>query len=437
MTFGEAQFHLDELGVDAMKHMAPSTQRIEAICEALNHPERAVPAIHITGTNGKTSSARIATSLLGALGLSVGTYTSPHLESVTERICHSGDPLSEEDFGEVFANVKPYIDHVEKKLGQTLTYFEVLTSMFFFWAAEQPVDAMVVEVGLGGRWDATNVVPSRVAAITNVGLDHTALLGNERTTIAAEKAGIIKDKSIVVTGERFPDVLRVIDEEAAAHDATVSRIDRDFGIRENQLAVGGRYLSLDTSSASYEELFLPLHGAHQGSNAAVALEAVARFLPAQEIERSVVEEGFAATTVPGRMETLRHANSTAAPVVLDVAHNPEGMAASVSAAIEAFPFERLVCVVGILADKDHDGMLRELARVNATLITTQAMNVRSVGADELKAAAEALGLEAEVIGNVPAAIGRAIEIASPGDLIFITGSHYVVGEARTHLGRAR
>src|ERR687896_23160 len=207
VDYAEAEAYLDALGVDAMKRLAPSLHRIEALCAALDHPERRLQAIHVTGTNGKTSTARIATSLLGATGLTVGTYTSPHLETVRERIALSGELISKDDFGDVFDHMRPFLMHVEESLGERLSYFEVLTALFFLWAAETPVDAAVVEVGLGGRWDATNVMDAQVAVVTNVALDHMSLLGQDRATIAREKVGIIKDDAIVVTGERAPDIL--------------------------------------------------------------------------------------------------------------------------------------------------------------------------------------------------------------------------------------
>lgn len=437
MSFEEASAHLDALGVDAMKHLSPTLDRIEAICDALNNPERAAPAIHITGTNGKTSTAAITTSLLNALGLSVGTYTSPHLGSVTERLRLGGEPISETEFGDVFAHLKPYLDVVESKIEDKLSYFEVLTAMFYLWAAEKPVDAMVVEVGLGGRWDATNVVPAQVAAITNIGLDHTQMLGSDRASIAGEKAGIIKDESVVVTGERGPDALGVIEVEAAKHGAAMRVLDKDFFVTDNSLAIGGRYLSILTSTRGYEGLFLPLHGAHQGANAAVALEAVSRFAPAHELEHEVVAEGFAAAKVSGRLEMIRQGGASEAPVLLDVAHNPDGMSAMVTAVIEAFAFDRAIVVVGILADKDHDGMLRELARLGPTIIATEASSVRSIPAADLSATAEALGLEVTVVQDVASAVDRASQLAEPGDLICITGSHYVVGEARDQLAPRR
>ena len=419
-----------------MKKMAPSLHRIEALMEVLDHPQRAVPAIHVTGTNGKTSTARIITSLLSSAGLTVGTYTSPHLESVRERISLSGEAISEEMFAESFDNLLPYVRMVEEKLGEQLSYFEILTGLFFFWAAEQPVDVLVVEVGLGGRWDATNVVPAEVAVITSIGLDHSELLGNDRLTIAGEKAGIVKKGAAVVTGERDPAVLKVFEEQAEAVGAEISRITRDFVVEENIVALGGRYLSLKTNARLYPDLFLPLHGTYQGANAAVALEAVTRFLPMQDLSHDLVAEGFAGVSIPGRLETMKVKHHDAL-VVLDVAHNPDGMAALVSSLIEGFGFKQVMFVLGVLSDKDHTGILRELARIPCRIFATQAATSRSLSATDLATTAQAIGLEAEVFEDPSEAASAALREAGPDDLVCITGSHYVVGEARSSLARRK
>ncbi|HEY7874251.1 MAG TPA: folylpolyglutamate synthase/dihydrofolate synthase family protein [Actinomycetota bacterium] len=435
MGYEDAEAYLDSLGVDAMKSMAPSLHRIEALCAALDHPERRLQAIHITGTNGKTSTARIATSLLSATGLTVGTYTSPHLESVRERIALSGEPISEAAFGEAFDHLRPYLGHVEADVGAHLTYFEVLTGLFFLWAAETPVDAVVIEVGLGGRWDATNVVDAPVAVITNIGLDHTGLLGDTREAIAAEKVGIVKPGSVIVTGERSPAILELFEDALEGHDVTVSALGRDFHESDNRVAFGGRYVAVDTSAGRYDDLFLPLHGSHQGVNAAIALEAITRFLPAQPLAHDLVLEGLGKTSAPGRIETFRAEG--AAPVVLDVAHNPDGMSAFVTSIVEAFAFERALVVLGVLADKDYRGMLAELARMPCSLVVAEPRNARAVPASELADAAGDFGLESVVADDVPSALSMATESAAPGDLVVVTGSHYVVGEARPLLARAR
>jgi dihydrofolate synthase / folylpolyglutamate synthase len=432
MSFQEAQAHLEALGVDAMKTLTPTLQRIETLCEFLDHPERSAPAIHITGTNGKTSTARIASSVLAASGLTVATYTSPHLETIRERMALNGEPISKDEFGETFDHVLPFVKLAEQKLGEPLSYFEILTGMFFLWAAEVPVGAMVVEVGLGGRWDATNVIDAPVAVITNVGLDHTGLLGTEREVIAAEKAGIIKPGSTAVTAELNPSVLGVIATEAD-EPARLHRLEREFRLTDNRVALGGRFLSIETSARPYNGLFLPLHGSHQGVNAAVALEAVTSFLSEGSLEPNLVADGFANTVVPGRLETLRPEDPDAPLVVLDVAHNPDGVSALVGSLVEAFPFERAVVVLGVLGDKDYNGMLQELTRMPCTLIATQAQTVRSVEPGDLLKAARGAGLDCEVVDDVASAVKRAVEISAPGDIVCITGSHYVVGEARSFL----
>lgn len=433
MSYEEARAYLDSLGVDAMKSMAPSLTRIEAMCEALNHPERAIPAIHITGTNGKTSTARIAASLLSAAGLAVGTYTSPHLETLRERITRNGDPISESEFAEAFDHLRPYKEHVERELGERLTYFELLTALFFLWAAEAPVEAIVVEVGLGGRWDATNVVDGAVSVITNVGFDHTGLLGHDRGTIAKEKSGIIKPGGVVVTGEQAPQAAEVIARQADDLSVEVLTMGKDFDLTQNDIAVGGRYLSVETSSSgSYEELLLPLHGSHQAANAALALEAVTRFVPARRLERQVVLEGLEATAVPGRLETI-HRGPGESPVILDVAHNPDGMSALISGLIETFGFERVRFVVGILGDKDHEGMLREIGRVQGDVIFCVPASVRSVPAEDLQKSADTFHLDHRAIESVPEAVRAALSASGSGEIVCITGSHYVVGEARTFL----
>jgi dihydrofolate synthase/folylpolyglutamate synthase len=432
MSFSDAEHYLNNLGIDAMKKASPSLHRIEAICDALGHPERAVPALHVTGTNGKTSVARIVSALLGATGLTVGTYTSPHLESVRERIALAGQPISEEDFAAVFEHLGPYIDFVQAKLGETLTFFEILTAMFFLWAAEHPVDVAVIEVGLGGRWDATNLVQAPVSVITNVALDHMALLGGDAETIAREKAGIIKPGARVVTAERKPGVLEVIRAEAAQQGAEVSEIGRDFSLLDNRVALGGRFLSVRTSAAEYNGLFLPLHGSHQATNAATALEATTRFLALRPSDE-VVAEGFATSVVPGRLETVRTERRPALPVILDVAHNPDGMSALITSLIEAFAFDRVVFVLGILGDKDYRGMLQEITRVPCSILVTEPKTVRSVPAGELLKAATDMGLSAQGSSGVEAAVASALADAEDHDLVCITGSHYVVGEARSFL----
>lgn len=424
MSFEEAQAYLDSLGIDAMKSLAPSLHRMEALCEALDHPERSLDAIHITGTNGKTSTARIATALLGGLGLKVGTYTSPHLQSVRERVSLNGTSVSEEVFADAFEHLMPFVQITEQRLGEPLSYFEVLTGLFLLWAAET-CDVAVIEVGLGGRWDATNVLDAPVAVVTNIGFDHMQMLGTTRAQIAGEKAGIVKLGARLVTGERAPEMLEIL---GSGPEAELLVLDKDFSIEGNDLALGGRYLTVRTTDRTYEELFLPLHGSHQGTNAALALQAVTSFLPEGSLSPDTIATGMRSVTAPGRLEVLRGER-----LVLDVAHNPEGVSALVRALREEFPFEKVVFVVGILGDKDHAGMLREMARVPCSIVFTEPRFARSMSVADLLAAASDLALEATAVADVPEAVDAALASAASSDLVVVTGSHYVVGEARTHL----
>lgn len=441
MSWTRANRYFESLGIDVMKSASPSLHRIEALLDALDNPERHIPVLHVTGTNGKTSTARIAAAVVSATGLSVGSYTSPHLEHIRERIALNGEPISEETFGETFEHLWPFIELVESKLDEKLTYFELLTAMFFLWAAETPVDAAVVEVGLGGRWDATNVVNASVSVVTNVGLDHTDLLGTDPTVIAKEKAGIFKPDGAAVTGESMPDVLSVLDEAARGAAAPLLALGREFHLIDNSVALGGRYLSIRTAGGEagpggervrgqdYSDLYLPLHGRHQGVNAAVALQAATLFLPAQSLSSEVVAEGFAAITGAGRLEVIRKAEAEAL-IILDVAHNPGGMSVLVSSLAETFPFENVCFVLGVLADKDLDGMVLELARLKCSIVATRAHSARSMPPQDIRAVVESSGLDCIAIDDLAAALAYARGAIPLSDLICVTGSHYVVGEAR-------
>ena len=432
MGFAEAKTHLEALGIDAMKSMAPSLHRVETLLDVLDNPQKKIPAIHITGTNGKTSVARIATSLLVAAGLKVGTYTSPHLISMNERISLNGQPITEEAFGETFDHLLPYLKVVEDRLDERLTYFEIMTALFFLWAVEAPVEALVVEVGLGGRWDATNVMQAPVCVITNIGLDHTEILG-DRPSIAKEKSGIIGPDSVVVTAERDPEMLAIIS-AAAGDPGDVSVLSRDFEVIENKVALGGRYLSVSGRGRTYEGMFLALHGAHQGVNAATALQAVMSFLPSAGFDRSVVAEGLASVTSPGRLETIK--TESAVPTVLDVAHNPDGISALVFSLSEAFAFERVVFVMGTLRDKDFKGMIAELTRIPSAIVLTEPRTERAAPVELLESAASELGSPVATAPSVEEALALAFSEAGERDLVCVTGSHYVVGEARGHLLRS-
>jgi dihydrofolate synthase/folylpolyglutamate synthase len=428
MDLDGALAYLDDhvnLETDASARAAAKRlDRVGRLVELMGEPQRAYSVVHLTGTNGKGSTARMLTALLVAKGLSVGTYTSPHLEHINERIAWNGEPISDAAFVEVIEAVAS----VEQVMDEAPTHFEILTAAAFRWFADIAVDVAVVEVGLGGRWDATNVADGQVAMVTNVSLDHAETIGPTLADIATEKAGIVKPGSTLVLGETDPALAEIF--RAAGADEVWER-DRDFGCEANGLAHGGRLLDLRTPGASYSDVYLPLHGAHQGDNAAVAVAAAEAFFGAP-LDSEVVEEAFAGVRVPGRLEVVGRQPL----VVLDGAHNPAGAAAAADAIAEAFgDAAGKVLVVGLLQGKDPAEMLDALeARGARAVVACPAPSPRSLPPVEVAAAARALGLETETARSVPEALARALAVASPDDLVLVSGSLYVVGAARAALG---
>jgi dihydrofolate synthase/folylpolyglutamate synthase len=402
----------------------PTLDRMRSLVDLLGSPQQAQPAIHVTGTNGKGSTVRMITALLGAQNLSVGTYTSPDLERVNERISRNGEPIDDDAFAEAVWAVA----ELEGLSGIRPHRFEILTLAAFRWFADLPVDAAVVEVGLGGRWDATNVVDGAVAVVTNVGLDHTEVLGPSRADIAGEKAGIVKPGAALVLGET-DEALHPIFE--AEQPASVWRRDREFACTRNQVAVGGRSLDLLTPGSRYDDVFLALHGEHQGENAAVALAAVEAFFD-RPLDEEVVREAFATVAVPGRFEVVGRSPL----VVLDGAHNPDGArAAAATLADFGVAGDRLL-VVGMNRGRDAVEMLEALdARSARGIVATEADWVRAMPADEIAEAARSIGIDAEVVRAVPDAVRRATAMATEDDLVLVAGSLYVVGEARASFAR--
>jgi dihydrofolate synthase/folylpolyglutamate synthase len=423
--------------------LEPSLDRIRALVDLLGDPQAAYPVIHVAGTNGKTSTARMIDSLLSAFGLRVGRFTSPHLASATERISLDGTPIDRGRFVAAFDDVAPYVDLVDKEQPVPLSYFEVLTAMGFVAFADAPVDVAVVEVGMGGSWDSTNVTDGRVAVVTPVALDHTRYLGSTIAAIAGEKAGIIKPESIAVLAAQAPEAAEVLLRRAAEVDATVAREGQEFGVLRRAVAVGGQQLVLQGLGGVYDDVYLPLHGAHQAQNAACALAAVEAFFGAGAVGSLDVESvraGFAAVTSPGRLEPVRSAPT----VLVDAAHNTHGMAATVAALSEAFQFRRLVGVVAVLVDKDVRGMLAELQPVLDEIVVTQNSSHRRLPADELAAVAvQVFGADRVTVETrLDDAIETAVRLAEEGDGlggsgVLITGSVVTAGEARTLLGAAR
>ncbi|MEU6536375.1 folylpolyglutamate synthase/dihydrofolate synthase family protein [Streptomyces sp. NPDC047000] len=423
--------------------LEPSVTRIAALMDVLGDPQRSYPSIHITGTNGKTSTARMIEALLGAFELRTGRYTSPHVQSITERISLDGTPVTAERFVETYRDIEPYVGMVDAQQEYRLSFFEVLTAMAYAAFADAPVDVAVVEVGMGGSWDATNVIDAGVAVVTPIALDHTDRLGGTPAEIAREKGGVIKQDATVILAQQPVDAAQVLLKRAVEVDATVAREGLEFGVVARQVAVGGQLMTLRGLGGEYPEMYLPLHGAHQAHNAAVALAAVEAFfgVGAQRAERldlDTVRKAFAAVSSPGRLEVVRRSPT----VVLDAAHNPAGAQVTAEAVGEAFDFSRLIGVVGASAEKDVRGLLEAFEPVFAEVVVTQNSSHRAMDADELAAVAvEVFGEErVQVEPRLPDALEAAITLAEEegeyaGAGVLVTGSVITVGEARLLLGK--
>lgn len=426
--------------------LEPSLTRISALVDLLGNPHRAMPVIQVAGTNGKTTTARMIDELLRGFGLRVGRFTSPHLESMRERIVLDGEPVSPERFVETYADIAPYVQMVDAAGEHPMSFFEVMVGMGYALFADAPVDVAVIEVGMGGTWDATNVAEARVAVVTPVAMDHAEYLGPDVTTIAGEKAGIIKADSIAVLAHQQPGALDALVRRAVEVEAVVAREGTEFGVLERRVALGGQQVRLQGLGGEYDEVYLPLFGAHQAQNAATALAAVEAFLGAGAatgpVEQETVRAAFGAVRSPGRLERLR----TSPSVLIDAAHNPAGMTATVEAIRESFDFTRLIGVVGAVRGKDVAGMLAALEEICAELVVTQNSSERALPADELGAlAVDVFGADrVSVSPRLGEAIGEAIELAEAGpddalggSGVLVTGSVITAGEARTLLSGRR
>ena len=419
----------------------PTLDRIRDFLALLGDPQDGYPVVHLTGTNGKTSTARMIEGLVRALGLRTGRFTSPHLESMTERIVVDGEPLSEEQFVAAFNDIAPYTHLVDAQHSHPLSFFETVTAMAYATFADAPVDAAVVEVGLGGTWDSTNVADGKVAVITPIAVDHAKYLGSTPAEIARDKSGIIKPGATVVTAVQDEDVALVLGERCAEVGATLAREGLEFGVASRVPAVGGQMLTLQGLRASYDEVFLPLYGAHQAQNAALALAAVEAFVGGDDaLDAEVVREAFAEVTSPGRLEVIRRSPT----IVLDAAHNPHGAEAVVDAIGDSFAFDPLIGVLGVMADKDHEGLLGAFEPVLAHVVCTQNSTDRSMPAAEL--AEVAIGIFGQDRVSVAPALADAIDqaaaLAEAGGVfgeaigsgaVLVTGSVVTVGEARALL----
>jgi dihydrofolate synthase/folylpolyglutamate synthase len=428
--------------------LEPSLDRILAFTELLGDPQRAYPLIHLTGTNGKTSTSRMIDTLLRALDLRTGRFTSPHVERMSERISIDGEPLSDDDFVRAFNDVAPYTELVDRDQDHPLSFFETVVAMAYAAFADAPVDVAVVEVGMGGSWDATNVADAAVAVVLPIAIDHARYLGDTAVQIAFEKAGIIKPGSAVVLAEQTPEVAAVLQERITEVGATAVREGIDFGVAARTPAVGGQMLSLQGLRARYDDVFLPLYGAHQAQNAAVALAAVESFLgsseQSQELDADLVRAAFAEVTSPGRLEIVRRSPT----VVLDAAHNPHGAEALGAALEDSFTFNPLIGVVGVMADKDQEQLLVALEPHLAHVVCTQNSTDRALPADQLAVIAREVFGEDRV--SVTPVLGDAIEAAATlaeagaafgegvgSGAVLVTGSVVTVGEARSLLVRRR
>lgn len=420
--------------------LEPSLDRIRAFTELLGEPQRSFRVIHLTGTNGKTSTSRMIERLLRALDLRTGRFTSPHLERMTERISIDGEQLTDEEFVRAFNDVAAYTHLVDADQDHPLSFFETIVGMAYAAFADAPVDVAVIEVGMGGSWDATNVADADVAVVLPIAVDHAKYLGDSVTDIAQEKSGILKEGSYAVFAEQTPDVAAVLLERSVEVGATVAREGMEFGVISRVPAVGGQMLSLQGLHGRYDDIFLPLYGAHQAQNAAVALAAVEAFGNGEPLDVDIVRAAFAEVTSPGRLEVIRRSPT----IVLDAAHNPHGADATAAALEDSFSFSPLVGVMGVMGDKDADGVLAAFEPHFHHLICTQNSTPRSMSAADLGAAAiEIYGEDrVTVVPDLAEAIDRAATLAEAGEAfgdafgagaVLITGSVVTVGEARAML----
>lgn len=441
----------------------PSTDRIVALMELLGSPQRAYPCIHVAGTNGKTSVTRMIDALLTALHRRTGRTTSPHLQSAVERIAVDGQPISPAKYVEIYSEIEPFVELVDKQSqeqgGPAMSKFEVLVAMAFVAFADAPVDIAVVEVGLGGRWDATNIIDAPVAVVTPIGIDHVEFLGPDLASIANEKAGIIKRHkldamtgeagadTVAVIAQQQPEAMEVLLRQTVEADAAVAREGSEFAVLSRQVAVGGQLLELQGLGGVYPEIFLPLHGEHQAHNAAVALAAVEAFFGAgadRQLDIEAIRSGFASVIIPGRLERVRSAPA----VFLDAAHNPHGAAALAETLQSEFDFRRLLGVISVMGDKDVAGILGALEPAFDEIVVTHNGSPRAMETDALAGIAlEIFGEDRVVVAPtlldaVETATAMVEEAAEDGGAegfsgtgIVITGSVVTAGAARTLFGK--
>ena len=414
--------------------IAPTLERISALVDMLGSPQLTYPTIHIGGTNGKTTTSRMIDSLLFEMGLRTGRFTSPHLESYLERICINGQPIDAKELIFSFNDISAYLDLMDTKFDNPISFFEAITALAFAAFAEHPIDVGIIEVGMGGEWDATNVVDADVSVIMPIGLDHMEYLGNSIAEIAATKAGIIKEQGFVVLAQQEPEAAVELLRRAAEVGAGVAREGLEYSIDSRAIAVGGQLISVTGLRGHYDEIFLPLHGKHQASNAAAALIAVEAFFGEQDLDIDAVRAGFANVTSPGRCEII-HRDPT---IILDAAHNPHGAKAIAETIQSEFTFDDITGIVALMADKDARGILQALEPVMNQVIVTTNSAARSMSVSDLeKLATEVFGADRVFAQpTLTEAIEKAIKdsvrpLSEESLAILITGSVVTVGEART------
>ncbi|RAX20403.1 tetrahydrofolate synthase [Actinomyces sp. Z5] len=433
----------------------PSLDRVAAVLDILGHPEHSYRIVHIAGTNGKTSTARMTERLLAATGMRTGRFTSPHLATIRERIALDGEPISEEDFIAAWEDVAPYIEMVDARSraagGPRLSFFEVLTVMALAAFADHPVDVAVIEVGMGGTWDSTNVVPGDVEVITPIGLDHAAWLGTTLEEVAANKAGIIKDGATLISSRQLEPVQEVIAAAAAEHQVVWRReLDPEedpeapdagvLRVLDRALAVGGQMVTFATAAAVYEDVFVPLHGEYQAHNALLALAVAEAVFGGRPLPAKIVEDGFTSVTSPGRLEVLRSSPT----VIVDAGHNPHGVAALIPAVEEAFGFQHLVAVVGAMQDKDVEGILSVLEPACDAVVCVPIDSPRAMDTEDLGAVArEVFGADRVVVApTLAAGVEQAVNLSEGFDApmtasgVLIVGSVVLAAEARALFGKA-
>ncbi len=416
----------------------PSLTRIASVVELLGDPQRTYPVIHVTGTNGKTTTSRVIESLLRQFGLRTGLFTSPHLLDARERICFDGQPISPARFARTWQDVKPYVELVDSRSlaagGIALSFFEVMTAMAFASFADAPVDVAIVEVGMGGAWDATNVADGSVCVITPIGMDHTEYLGETIEEIATEKSGIIKAGSQVILAQQGLAAAEILLARCALDGASISREGIEFSVESRDVAIGGQMLTIQGLHGRYDDLFVPLFGDHQAQNASVGLAAVEAFLATDvQLDVETVREGFLMVSSPGRLEIVRRSPT----VIVDAAHNPHGAIALAAAVAESFDFESLVGVVGILGEKDAQGVLIALEPVLDHVVVTTPTSVRALPAEELAVIAcdifgeERVSIEPKLADALDRAVTLAEEVNDYGGAgVLVTGSVVLAGEAK-------